>query len=69
VGTLWCLRDRDGVFIVFNSRRIAKRDEVAKTWLALEPGWEVTPVGSMEVQVQHNGTDGVVLPFRGGGRK
>ena len=67
-GVLWCQRERDGVFIAFNNLRIAKRDADGKTWLPLVPDWSVTAAGPIEVQVQHNGSDGVMLAFRGGGR-
>jgi hypothetical protein len=63
-GTLWCLRNSGGVFIMFNNVRIARREADGKAWAALEPGWRVTSVGSSEVHVQCNDSDGVILPFR-----
>jgi hypothetical protein len=50
---------REGVFIAFNSVRIAKRGRNAEAWVSVEPGWKVTPVGRAELQVQHNENHGV----------
>jgi hypothetical protein len=66
-GTLWVLHNRDGLFILFNSQRIAKR--VQRKWLSLEQGWRVTPEGSLSVRVQLNDSDGVVVPLNGGGNR
>jgi hypothetical protein len=37
-GILWCLKTREGTFIVFNGLRIAKREALGKTWVSLERG-------------------------------
>jgi hypothetical protein len=66
-GALWCLKEREGKFITFNNLRIA-RQEKDGTWMAVEPGWTVTKTGPVDVRVQHNGRDGVTLPFRAGMR-
>jgi hypothetical protein len=66
-GVLWCLREREGTFITFNNVRIARRDEDG-TWWALQPDWKVTPVDPFHVLIQLKESDGVVLPYRGGGR-
>lgn len=67
-GVLWCVRKRGlGTFISFNQVRIAKRASDG-SWFSLEPGWTVTRAGVSEVHVQLNGSDGVVLAYRGGGR-
>jgi hypothetical protein len=67
-GALWCLKERDGTFVTFNSVRIARQADDG-TWTALAPGWKVTKAGSIEVHVQHNEGDGVVLPYRWGRSK
>jgi hypothetical protein len=72
VGVLWCVRDRDlGTFITFNHERIARR-EPNGTWFILvhpQDRMEGNPVGMAEVHVQLNGSDGVVVAFRGGSNK
>ena len=62
-GALWCLKEREGKYITFNNLRIA-RQEKDGTWMAVEPGWTVTKTGPVDVRVQHDGREGVVLPFR-----
>jgi hypothetical protein len=69
VGVSWCLRERGlGTFITFNNERIARR-EPNGTWFILKTGWKVTPVGMAEVHVQLNGSDGVIVAFRGGSNR
>jgi hypothetical protein len=37
------------------------------TWISLEPEWRVTaPFGLTEIWVQHNESEGVIIPIRGG---
>jgi hypothetical protein len=67
-GTLWYHRNREGIFIAFNDVRIAKRGRDAKTWVAIETDWQVTPVGRAELQIQHNENDGVLVSLYGGGK-
>jgi hypothetical protein len=66
-GILWCLRNSNGTFITFNNVRIARREHDSKSWMALQPGWKITKAGSAEVHVQLNGSEGAIVPFRGGG--
>jgi hypothetical protein len=65
-GTLWFLTSREGTFVTFNGLRIAKRGADKKTWVALAQGWKVTPVGRGELQIQHNGSEGVIVSLYGG---
>jgi hypothetical protein len=67
-GTLWFLTSHEGTFVTFNSLRIAKRCANKKTWIALAQGWQVTPLGRGELQVQHNGSEGVIVSLFGGTR-
>jgi hypothetical protein len=39
------------------------------TWFIFKTGWKVTPVGMAEVHVQLNGSDGVIVAFRGGSNR
>jgi hypothetical protein len=67
-GILWFLTGREGTFITFNDVRIAKRTPDKKSWVALAEGWKVTPVGRGELQIQHNGSEGVLVSLFGGTR-
>jgi hypothetical protein len=64
---LWCLKEREGKYITFDSLRIA-RQEKDGTWMAVEPGSTVTKTGPVDVRVQHDRREGVVLAFRAGMR-
>jgi hypothetical protein len=68
VGTLSCLRDREGLFILFNAVKIAKRPLRGGTWMPLEPGWKVTSLGGTAIRVQLNDSEGVVASLSGGGK-
>jgi hypothetical protein len=67
-GILWFLTGREGTFMTFNDVWIAKRTPDKKSWLALAEGWKVTSVGRGELQVQHNGSEGVIVSLFGGTR-
>jgi hypothetical protein len=69
VEVLWCVRERGlGTFITIKNERIARR-EPNGTWFILKTGWKVTPVGKAEVHVRLNGSDGVIVAFRGGSNR
>ena len=69
VEVLWCVMERGlGTFITIKNERIARR-EPNGTWFILKTGWKVAPVGVAEVHVQLNGSDGVIVAFRGGSNR
>jgi hypothetical protein len=67
-GTLWCLRNRSRLVMLFDDRAIAKRGRPGtRAWLPLDASWIVTSLNGGEVLVQHNDDEGVVVSLRGGG--
>jgi hypothetical protein len=65
-GALWCLRQPEGTYITFNNVRIARRVEDG-TWMVLQPGWKVTPVGTVAVRISRTTIRArAIMPFRGG---
>jgi hypothetical protein len=68
-GTLWCLKSRDGLFMLFNDKRIAKRGHPrTRAWLPLDVSWIVTSIDGREVLVQQNDDEGVVVSLSGRGK-
>jgi hypothetical protein len=68
-GTLWCLKSRRGLFMLFNDTRIAKRGHPrTRAWLPIDASWIVTSMDCAEVLVQHNDEEGVVVSLGGGGK-
>jgi hypothetical protein len=66
-GTLWCLKSRDGLFMLFNESLIAKRGHPrARAWLPLDAAWIVTSLDGAQVLVQHDDDVGVVVSLRFG---
>jgi hypothetical protein len=48
--------DGADMFVVRNGKRIAKRDQQTKTWIALEPGWQVSDVdGGEAIEIVYRG--------------
>jgi hypothetical protein len=48
--------DGADMFVVRHGKRIAKRDQQTKTWIALEPGWQVSDVDSGEaIEIVYRG--------------
>ncbi len=66
-GTLWSLRDRGALVIMFNMMKIARRAPTG-AWVQLEQGWKITSLGSSTIRVQHNESDGVVVSLHGAGK-
>jgi hypothetical protein len=60
---------RDGLFMLFNEKRIAKRGHSrTRAWLPLDPSWIVTSIDSGDILVQHDDDEGVVVSLRWGGK-
>jgi hypothetical protein len=62
---LWFRRTAEGTFVLFNDQRIAKRAGEGSIWETVVPGWKVTPIGNLEICVQHNETEGVIVSLQG----
>jgi hypothetical protein len=62
---LWLQRTSEGTFVLFNDLRIAKRGGDGTAWESVAPGWAVSPIGKFEILVQHNGSEGVIVPLQG----
>ena len=73
MGTLWCLKNRYGIFVLFNSVRIARTglpdSPQEGRWISLEPGWKVTSSGGPAILVQHGDSDGVLVSLLVRGRR
>jgi hypothetical protein len=63
---LWCLKDRSGLFMLFDKVPIARRGPARrKSWLPLDASWIVTSLDGAEVLVQHKDDEGVVVSLSG----
>jgi hypothetical protein len=48
-GTLSCISNQDGLFVLFNASPIAKRlPGRGRGWISLDRAWKVTPTGDRE---------------------
>jgi hypothetical protein len=46
----------ENMFVIRDGRKIAKRDQQAKAWIPLEPGWQVFDAdGGEPVQIVYRG--------------
>jgi hypothetical protein len=62
---LWLRRNAQGTFLLFNDLQIAKRVFEERGWEAVAAGWKVTPIGSQQIRVQHNDSEGVIVSLAG----
>jgi hypothetical protein len=61
-GTLWAVKNRDGLFVMLDQVKIAERR--GEAWVALEPGWKVTgALGGDHITVRYEFPGGEVIPF------
>ena len=45
------------MFVIRDGKKIAKRDQQAKAWIPLEPGWQVFDVdGGEAIEIVYRGT-------------
>jgi hypothetical protein len=66
-GTLWSLKTKSSLFIFFKDTLIAKRGRAVRSWISLDPAWQVTTIDRHEIWVQHRGAGGVIVSLHGGG--
>jgi hypothetical protein len=61
-GTLWAVKNRDGLFVMLDQVKVAERR--GEAWVSLEPGWKVTDaLGGDQIAVRYEPPRGEVIPF------
>jgi hypothetical protein len=60
-GALWRLKAPNGIFILFNSLPIAKREPPEVDWTVIAPNWKVANTSTQKVKVQYASNIGVVV--------
>ena len=66
-GTLWGIRSRTILLMLFNDTAIARRsqDKLRSKWMALDLSWQVRSLPNGKVWVQRSGHDRVVVSIPG----
>jgi hypothetical protein len=61
-GTLYAVKNSDGLFVMLDQVKIAERR--GEAWVSLEPGWKVTDaLGGAHVVVKYEPPGAEVIPF------
>jgi hypothetical protein len=61
-GTLWAVKNREGVFVMLDQVKIAERR--GGVWVSLMPGWKVADaLGGGHISVRYEFPGAEVIPF------